>query len=155
MVLQWDLSAPSFSSGGGWGGGGRTGTEPRCSSAEQPPQNLLSNCSISGCSLSPSVYILSFGVPQSLKMHASHLQKAKKGAKCFQCMCVCGVSEPSSQINLFFIQKVAPNGLCQRQHFLLNVCWIFLRFMKRADFCRNHTGTTFHKPFEITSFISF
>lgn len=32
---------------------------------------------------------------------------------------------------------------------------VFLRFMKRADFCRNHTGTALHKPFEITYFISF
>lgn len=153
MVLLQDPapSAPSFSSGGGWGGGGRTGTELRCSSAEQPPQNLLGNCSISGCSLSPCSYILYSGVLQSQKMCASQLQKAKKGAKCLKC----GVSEPSSQINLFFIQKVAPNGLCQRQRFPSNVCWSFLRFTKRADFCRNHTGTALHKPFEITSFISF
>lgn len=29
-----------------------------------------------------------------------------------------------------------------------------LRFMKRANFCRNHTGTAFHMSFEISSLIS-
>lgn len=77
MALQRNLFAPSFGTGGGWGGAGSTGAELRCSFAEQPSQNLL-NCSISGCSLSSSAYILSFGVPQSLKMCASLLQRAKK-----------------------------------------------------------------------------
>lgn len=85
-------------------------------------------------------------------MRASHLQKAKKCAKCFKCVCVwCFKIFLTHE----FIQKVAPNSVCQRRCFLSNVCWSFLRFMKRADFCRNHTGTALHKPFEITYFISF
>lgn len=68
--------------------------------AALPSQNLLSNCSVSGCTLSSSAYILPFGVPQSLKMCASHLQTARKGEKCLKC--VCGVSEPSSHIYFLF-----------------------------------------------------
>lgn len=38
-VLPWDLSAPSFSNGRGWEGGGRTKIELKCSSLLQISAN--------------------------------------------------------------------------------------------------------------------
>lgn len=152
MVLHQNLSALSFSSGGGWGGAGRTGTELRCSFAEQPPQNLLSNCSISGCSLSPSAYILSFGVPQSLKMCASHLQTAKKGEKCLKYVCVWCFR--TFFTDLFFYSEGGSKWSLLKITFAIRL-FLSFRFTKRANFCRNHTGPAFHMSFEKSSLISF
>lgn len=109
MALQQNLSAPPLAAGAA--GEVLAGLEQSWDAA-LPSQNLLSNCSVSGCTLSSSAYILPFGVPQSLKMCASHLQTARKGEKCLKCVCVWCFR--TFFTHLFFIQKVAPNGLFKR-----------------------------------------
>lgn len=41
----------------------------------------------------------------------------------------------------------------QMVSFAIRLFFFCLRFMKRANFCRNHTGTAFHMSFEISSLI--
>lgn len=86
-------------------------------------------------------------------MCPSHLEIAKKGEKCLKCVCMWCLR--TFFTGLFFYSEGGSKWSLLKMMFAIRLFFFFrLRFMKRANFCRNHTGTAFHMSFEISSLIS-